>query len=150
MKGKATTPFRYRDKGNMAIIGRRAAVAEFRGGIRVGGTLGWISWLALHLALLVGFRNRAVVMVTWGWNFLTSGRGSRVILEPHDAPSHAAPSPVPATQDARRPRPLTAERQRPLHAQRHGAAPSRRPAAATRSTRARAASGGDSGRKLAA
>src|SRR5207244_13300566 len=52
MKGRQPKPFRYRDKGNMAIIGRRSAVAELPGGLRVGGTFGWISWLALHLALL--------------------------------------------------------------------------------------------------
>jgi len=123
MKGQASKPFRYRDKGNMAIIGRRSAVAELPGGIRLGGTFGWISWLALHLALLVGFRNRAVVMVTWGWNFLTSGRGSRVILDLHPAPS----------QTARRPRPLVAERHRPprpLHARRQRLVSAQRRAAA--------------------
>ena len=116
MKGNATKPFRYRHRGNMAIIGRRSAVAELPGGLRVGGTFGWMSWLALHLALLVGFRNRAVVMVTWGWNFLTSGRGSRVILELHGTAGDEARLPRPREVD--RPRPLRADRPRPLHAER--------------------------------
>jgi NADH dehydrogenase len=79
--GKSTRRFRYQDHGIMATIGRRAAVAELPGGLRFDGTVGWLSWLAVHLVFLVGFRNRAVVLVNWAWNYLTWDRGSRVILD---------------------------------------------------------------------
>ena len=79
-RGKPTKPFRYIDKGIMATIGRRSAVAELPFGIRFGGTLGWLSWLGLHLVFLIGFRNRVLVLVNWAWNYLKWDRGNRVIL----------------------------------------------------------------------
>ena len=79
-RGRTTKPFRYLDKGNMATIGRRSAVAELPLRIRFGGTLGWASWLGLHLLFLVGFRNRVVVFVNWAWNYLNWDRGNRVIV----------------------------------------------------------------------
>ncbi len=79
-RGKRTKPFHYTDKGIMATIGRRSAVAELPFGIRFGGTLGWVSWLGLHLVFLIGFRNRAVVLVNWAWNYVKWDRGNRVIL----------------------------------------------------------------------
>lgn len=81
MAGRATKPFHYSNHGIMATIGRRSAVAELPGGIRFGGTLGWFSWLAVHLVFLIGFRNRVVVLVNWAWNYLTWDRASRVILD---------------------------------------------------------------------
>ncbi len=81
LAGQPTRPFRYRDKGMMATIGRRSAVAELPGGLHLRGTLGWLAWLAVHLVFLVGFRNRAVVLVNWAWNYFTWDRGSRVILD---------------------------------------------------------------------
>ena len=80
LQGKSTKPFRYVDKGTMATIGRRSAVAELPLGIRFGGTLGWLSWLGLHLVFLIGFRNRAVVLLNWAWNYLRWDHGNRVIL----------------------------------------------------------------------
>jgi NADH dehydrogenase len=81
LAGKPTRPFRYHNHGIMATIGRRSAVAELPGGIRFSGTLGWFSWLAVHLVFLIGFRNRLVVLLNWGWNYLTWERASRVILD---------------------------------------------------------------------
>ncbi|MHB1533699.1 MAG: NAD(P)/FAD-dependent oxidoreductase [Acidimicrobiales bacterium] len=81
LAGKATTAFHYRDHGIMATIGRRSAVAELPGGLKIQGTLGWLAWLGVHLVFLVGFRNRAVVLANWSWNYLTWERGSRVILD---------------------------------------------------------------------
>jgi NADH:ubiquinone reductase (H+-translocating) len=81
LAGKPTRAFRYHDHGIMATIGRRSAVAELPGGLRFHGTFGWLSWLAVHLLFLVGFRNRAVVLVNWAWNYLTWDRASRVILD---------------------------------------------------------------------
>jgi NADH dehydrogenase len=78
--GKPARRFRYHDKGTMATIGRRSAVAELPFGIRFGGTLGWLSWLGLHLVFLIGFRNRVVVLVNWAWNYFRWDRGNRVIL----------------------------------------------------------------------
>ncbi|MDQ1365407.1 MAG: hypothetical protein QOF20_2563 [Acidimicrobiaceae bacterium] len=78
--GRPTKPFKYHSHGMMATIGRRAAVAEIPGGLKLRGTLGWLSWLGVHLVFLVGFRNRVVVMVNWAWNYLSRDRASRVIL----------------------------------------------------------------------
>jgi NADH dehydrogenase len=86
LRGKRARRFRYVDKGNMATIGRRSAVAELPFHIRFGGTLGWLSWLGLHLVFLVGFRNRVVVLVNWAWNYLNWDRGNRVILRENDRP----------------------------------------------------------------
>jgi NADH dehydrogenase len=77
-------PFRYKDKGIMATIGRRAAVAQFPNGFTLRGTLGWWSWLGLHLVYLIGFRNRLSVMVNWTWNYFTWDRGPRLILRPSE------------------------------------------------------------------
>ena len=78
--GKPRRRFHYVDKGIMATIGRRSAVAELPLRIRFWGTLGWLSWLALHLVFLIGFRNRVVVLVNWTWNYFKWDRGHRVIL----------------------------------------------------------------------
>lgn len=86
LDGKATAPFRYRDKGTMATVGRRAAVAELPGGIRLRGGLAWLAWLGLHLVFLVGKRNRASVLLNWAWNYLTWDRGPRLILRPDRRP----------------------------------------------------------------
>jgi len=85
LERRATTPFRYHDKGSMATIGRHDAVAEIPGGIRLTGTVGWLAWLGLHLLYLIGFRNRANVLVNWTWNYLTYDRGSRIIGADVDA-----------------------------------------------------------------
>jgi NADH dehydrogenase len=79
LRGKRARRFHYRDKGTMATIGRRSAVAELPLGVRFGGTLGWLSWLGLHLVFLIGFRNRVVVLVNWAWNYVKWDRGYRMI-----------------------------------------------------------------------
>jgi NADH dehydrogenase len=78
--GRETQPFRYKDKGIMATIGRRAAVTQFRSGRVIRGTLGWLAWLGLHLVYLVGFRNKIVVFVNWSWRYLSWGSGPRIIV----------------------------------------------------------------------
>jgi NADH dehydrogenase len=77
--GEAGRPFRYRDKGTMATIGRRAAVAQV-GPVRLRGFLGWITWLVVHLYYLIGFRNRAAVLASWGWDYLRRDRPIRLIV----------------------------------------------------------------------
>jgi NADH dehydrogenase len=81
MRGDAPRPFRYRDKGTMATIGRRAAVAELPLRIRLSGTPAWLAWLGLHLVFLVGFRNRLSVFLNWAWSYITWDRGPRLIIE---------------------------------------------------------------------
>jgi NADH dehydrogenase len=78
--GEAMTPFRYLDKGTMATIGRRAAIAQLRGGLVLRGTLGWAAWFGLHLVYLVGFRNRITVFVNWTWRYLNWTSGPRIIM----------------------------------------------------------------------
>ena len=85
LHGEATTDFHYVDKGTMATIGRNHAVAQLPGGIRLSGFVGWLAWLMLHLVMLIGFRNRANVMVNWAWNYLTYDRASRIIPGPEPA-----------------------------------------------------------------
>ena len=79
LAGEPTEPFRYRDKGTMATIGRRAAVAELPFGIRLRGTPAWLVWLGLHIVFLVGVRNRTSVLLNWAWRYVSWGRGPRVI-----------------------------------------------------------------------
>ncbi|MHB8190303.1 MAG: NAD(P)/FAD-dependent oxidoreductase [Ferrimicrobium sp.] len=78
--GEPSLPFRYRDKGTMATIGRRAAVAEVGGGIRLKGTVAWLAWLGLHVVTLLGSRNKASVLLNWAWHYISWGKGPRVIL----------------------------------------------------------------------
>lgn len=73
-------PFRYRDKGTMATIGRSRAVAELPLGIKLRGFPAWLAWLGLHLVMLAGFRNRISVFANWAWNWLTYDRGPRLIF----------------------------------------------------------------------
>jgi len=81
MRGAELEPFVYVDRGSMATIGRRCAVAELPGGLKFRGSLGWFAWLLLHLVMLIGFRNRANVLINWAWNYLTYDRASRIIVE---------------------------------------------------------------------
>ena len=76
--GQPTTPFRYRDPGNMATIGRASAIADF-GWLRVSGYLGWLMWLFVHILFLIGFRNRLSVMLQWAASYLTHQRSVRLI-----------------------------------------------------------------------
>ena len=75
---KPRKPFRYFDKGNMATIGRAAAVAEIFGA-HISGFIAWLIWVFIHIMYLIGFRNRLLVMVQWAWAYLTYQRGVRLI-----------------------------------------------------------------------
>jgi NADH dehydrogenase len=72
-------PFRYVDKGVMATIGRNAAVAQV-GPLRLTGFVGWVTWLAVHIYYLIGFRNRLVVLGSWGWNYVRKDRPIRIVV----------------------------------------------------------------------
>jgi NADH dehydrogenase len=79
--GQPLTPFAYRDLGNMATIGRAAAVADF-GWLRLKGWIGWLAWLFVHILNLIGFRNRVIVMVQWAWAYFSYQRAIRLITGP--------------------------------------------------------------------
>ena len=74
----AIGPFRYRDKGNLATIGRARAVADLHA-IRLSGFPAWVAWLVVHLFYLIGFQNRLLVFIRWFFSFITRGRGTRLI-----------------------------------------------------------------------
>ena len=74
----APLPFRYRDFGNLATIGRKEAIADF-GWVKLSGRLGWLVWGVAHIYFLIGFRNRMAVALDWFWSYLTYGRGARLI-----------------------------------------------------------------------
>lgn len=84
IEGQPTEPFRYRDPGNMATIGRAHALADF-GFARFSGFVGWVLWLFVHILFLVGFRNRLSVLMQWGTSYLTYQRSVRLITG--EAPS---------------------------------------------------------------
>lgn len=73
-------PFRYRDRGSLATIGRKAAVAVFPGGIRLSGLIAWWTWLLVHIFFLIGFRNRITTMVDWMLAYVTHQRHARLIF----------------------------------------------------------------------
>jgi NADH dehydrogenase len=78
LRGQTLPPFRYRDYGNMATIGRNAAVADF-GWLRLSGYLAWLAWLFIHVLKLIEFENRILVLFQWAWNYLTRNRSARLI-----------------------------------------------------------------------
>jgi NADH dehydrogenase len=80
LRGGHAPPFRYHDKGNLATIGRRAAVADI-GGVRLSGSIAWVTWLFVHIWYLVGFQNRIVVFIRWSSSFATHGRSARLITD---------------------------------------------------------------------
>ena len=79
VEGRPLAPFRYRDKGIMATVGRGTAVVQ-SGPLRLRGRLGWLTWLFLHIALIAGFRNRLSVLINWTWSFLFWERPARLVI----------------------------------------------------------------------
>lgn len=82
-------PFRYVDKGSLAVIGRASAVAQF-GDTHFKGYLAWLLWLFIHLMYLVGFQNRVLVFVQWAFHYLTFSRGARIISSGRSSPGTPA------------------------------------------------------------
>ncbi len=78
LAGEPRQNFSYWNKGDLATIGRSAAVANF-GKVHISGFLAWLSWLFVHIFFLIGFRNRIVVMISWAWSYFTYERGARLI-----------------------------------------------------------------------
>jgi NADH dehydrogenase len=111
LEGKPTPPFRYVDYGNLATVGRKAAVVDLSvpgiGPVRFSGLPAWLFWLFAHIYFLIGFRNRLTVMVDWAWAYVTYERSARVVAEAGaptaspapDRPSAAAPQgPTPSAR----------------------------------------------------
>ena len=86
LAGQPTQAFRYRDYGNLATVGRKAAVVDLAvpgfGALRFSGLAAWLFWLFAHIYFLIGFRNRLIVMVDWAWAYFTYERSARVVAEP--------------------------------------------------------------------
>ena len=101
IRGEATQPFQYRDLGIMATIGRNAAVASFPGGLQIKGFIAWLLWALVHIAQLVGFRNRVNVFVNWAYNYFTYDKSARLILDrlSNDLPAEAEGSAVQARRE---------------------------------------------------
>jgi len=78
LQGKTAPAFHYRDKGNLAIIGRNAGIADF-GRLHLDGFLAWLAWLFVHIYYLIGFDNKLLVLFQWGWNYVTRKRGAQLI-----------------------------------------------------------------------
>src|ERR1019366_2403895 len=78
LQGRTLAPFHYFDKGNLAAIGRAAAVAEL-GKVHLWGWVAWVIWLFIHIVYLIGFDNRLVVIMEWAYNYFTYNRGARLI-----------------------------------------------------------------------
>ena len=78
LRGEPREPFHYFDKGTLATIGRNAAVAQI-GRLRTEGFFAWVLWLLVHILMLIGFRNRVLVLAQWGWTYLRYERGARLI-----------------------------------------------------------------------
>ncbi len=82
---KTPLPYRYRDYGQLATIGRSSAVAMF-GRVHIWGWLAWVAWLTAHIYFLIGFRNRLVVLIDWAWAYWTSERSARIVVGPGGRP----------------------------------------------------------------
>ncbi len=94
LRGDSSVPFRYRDKGSLATIGRWSAVAQI-GKFRLSGPLAWLAWLTIHVMFLIEFRNRVLVVTQWAWSFVTYDRGARLIT----GPLRREPGPNPPTAE---------------------------------------------------
>jgi len=93
VQGRDHGPFRFRDPGLLATIGRKKAVVQF-GRFQLSGYLAWWLWSVAHIYFLIGFRNRLVVAMNWAWTYASFQRGSRLITgygsEPEPSPTKAA------------------------------------------------------------
>ena len=98
LRGEPTLAFRYIDYGNLATVGRKAAVVDLSlpgfGPLRFSGYFAWLFWLFAHIYFLIGFRNRLIVMLDWAWAYWTYERSARVVAQP---PTASAPASAPTT-----------------------------------------------------
>jgi NADH dehydrogenase len=85
LNNQKTKPFRYRDYGQLATIGRNAAVADF-GRLKLSGFPAWLMWLVAHIYFLINFRNRVVVLIDWAWSYFTQDRYARIVIDRRETP----------------------------------------------------------------
>ena len=85
LKNESTRKFTYKDYGQLATIGRNAAVAML-GKVKLSGYPAWLMWLGAHIYFLINFRNRLAVLIDWAWSYWTYNRGARIILGPTARP----------------------------------------------------------------
>jgi NADH dehydrogenase len=78
LAGRPRAPFSYWDKGQLAVIGRGQAVADIWR-FQFSGFIAWLFWIFVHIFFLIGFRNRIIVLLEWGWSYFTYERGARLI-----------------------------------------------------------------------
>ncbi|HZX75928.1 NAD(P)/FAD-dependent oxidoreductase [Lysobacter sp.] len=90
LAGATAPPFRYRDFGNLATIGRMAAVVDLHG-LKISGLIAWWFWLAAHVFFLIGFRNRIIVLINWAWAYWSYQRHARIILGGQETGQERAP-----------------------------------------------------------
>ncbi len=94
LRGDVRKPFEYKDKGQMATIGRKRAISQIKN-FRMTGFIAWVMWLAVHIYYLIGFKNRLFVLLQWAWSYFTYQRGARLIVSkdwhsyrvPHSSPN---------------------------------------------------------------
>lgn len=97
LRGQPCLPFRYRDRGTFAVIGRGAAVGEPFKRFHLTGFLAWLGWLTIHLFFLIGFRNRISVMAKWAYAYVTMRRYARIITAPRPPPQVKDHLPAPGS-----------------------------------------------------
>ena len=90
VRGERHPPFRYRDRGTMATIGRAAAVVDL-GRVRFSGYVAWLLWCFIHILWLIGFRNRFLVMFEWAWAYFRFERSARLIIGKTSIPGPDTP-----------------------------------------------------------
>jgi NADH dehydrogenase len=100
LRGEEVKPFRYVDKGNLAVIGRHSGVADLHK-LQFSGPLAWLIWLFIHIAYLIGFDNRVLVLTEWAFNYFTHNRGARLMTGPTPDPPPGADG-IPEPRDRER------------------------------------------------
>ncbi|MCA0456961.1 MAG: NAD(P)/FAD-dependent oxidoreductase [Chloroflexi bacterium] len=100
LKGETVPTFHYRDLGNMATIGRAAAVADL-GKLHFTGFIGWVLWLFIHLLYIVQYQSRILVLIQWAWNYITRNRAARLITGEHRLPPADHESQPPQAEETR-------------------------------------------------
>ena len=90
-KGESASKFKYFDKGNMAVIGKNAAVAQL-GKLQFSGYIAWILWVVVHIWYLIGYDNKLMIMLRWAWNYWTSKRGGRLIVHDNENEENSSKS----------------------------------------------------------
>ena len=95
LHGEPFKPFKYFNKGDLAVIGRSRAVADLPGGFHLSGFIAWMAWLFVHIFNLIGFRNKLVVLVNWLYQLVTFQRGTRITILPLSRPTTKVREPEP-------------------------------------------------------